>query len=680
MTSTFESARFVTLSVASPILSIAEADRLLASLDQLAQSDLPERDFWEQFLAVLSGMSSGAGVAILYPVGHEWAPVAKSGEVPAEQLRTLGERVASNEKQTEFEGNAPEGRWVAARIRSPKTNLGRGILWIGYRPSDSESLVASGRLLLQPFCEILRVHQSASDAKFGNAWLVTMNDAIRNFARTNTLHEARQVLVDQLVLAVGGLRASLVSRDADNPFQLQTSSGAFSIDRMSPTVQRLEKLVELASQQETVFSWSKPPDASSNDNEASSSDASRDEFGVFSNGLAFAWDRIERAPQPTWLILEWRDSASMSRAASILSLWCETIFPIWQQTERWTRVPNPIQQRLVQPPRRSTPTIRRQLWKWLGLAWVAVAVAGLCWPIPMTIESDAVLEPASLRLIHASADGFVETLFVEDGHRVFAQQELARLKSPNLDLQIEEAVGQLRAISEKRNGLKVALNQLSPSAADATANQTRLSTELLMLDSNEAHAREMLEFYQAERSRLVLRAPIEGVVVARRLRQELENRPIRRGDPLLQVVDLKGAWQLRIRVADRDTNYVGQFYRDAAASSPISPSTDNRIQFTFDSLPSEQFTATVSRIAQVIENRDGEGRYQEVVADVSQEIASKVHMGAKARVQFACGRQAFAFVWSRPLIEFLQTRLRWFSHRQTLSPATSSTPNPSITP
>ena len=669
----------MTLSVASPILSIAEADRLLASLDQLAQSDLPERDFWEQFLAVLSGMSSGVGVAILYPVGHEWTPVAKSGEVPAGQLRTLGERVASHEKQTEFEGNDPDGRWVAERIRSPKTNLGRGILWIGYRSSDAESLVASGRLLLQPFCEILRVHQSASDAKFGNAWLVTMNDAIRNFARTNTLHEARQVLVDQLVLAVGGLRASLVSRDADNQFHLHTSSGAFSIDRMSPTVQRLEKLVELASQQETVFSWSKPPDASSNDNETSS-DEIRDEFGVFSNGLAFAWDRIERAPQPSWLILEWRDSASMGRAASILSLWCETIFPIWQQTERWTRVPNPIQQRLVQPPRRSTPSIRRQLWKWLGIAWVAVAVAGLCWPIPMTIESDAVLEPASLRLIHASADGFVETLFVEDGNRVVAQQELARLKSPNLDLQIEEAVGQLRAISEKRNGLKVALNQLSPSAADATANQTRLSTELLMLDSNEAHAREMLEFYQAERSRLVLRAPIEGVVVARRLRQELENRPIRRGDPLLQVVDLKGAWQLRIRVADRDTNYVGRFYRDAATSSPTSPSTDNRIQFTFDSLPSEQFTATVSRIAQVIENRDGEGRYQEVIADVSQEVASKVHMGAKARVQFACGRQAFAFVWSRPLIEFLQTRLRWFSQRPSSSPATSSTPKPSITP
>jgi multidrug efflux pump subunit AcrA (membrane-fusion protein) len=298
----------------------------------------------------------------------------------------------------------------------------------------------------------------------------------------------------------------------------------------------------------------------------------------------------------------------------------------------------------------------------------------------MTIEADAVLEPDSLRLIHASADGFIETLFVEDGAHVAANQELARLKSPNLELQIEEAVGQLRAISEKRNGLKIALNQLSPSAADATANQTRLSTELLMLDSNEAHAREMLEFYQAERSRLVLRAPIDGVVVARRLRQELENRPIRRGDPLLQVVDLNGAWHLRIRVADRDTNYVGRFYSDAAASPQNNNPNNNLIHFTFDSLPSEQFTATVNQIAQVIENRDGDGRYQQVVAVVSREVASKVHMGAKARVQFACGRQAFAFVWSRPLIEFLQTRLRWFSHTQAPSPVNSSPQSPSISP
>jgi multidrug efflux pump subunit AcrA (membrane-fusion protein) len=290
----------------------------------------------------------------------------------------------------------------------------------------------------------------------------------------------------------------------------------------------------------------------------------------------------------------------------------------------------------------------------------------------MTIESKGTLEPVSRRLIHASSDGFIEELLVEDGDRVVAQQELARLRSPSLDLQIEEVMGQLRAIAEKRNGLKVAINQLSPNATDALANQTRLSTELVILDSSESHAREMLAFYQAEQSRLVIRSPIDGVVVARRLRQELENRPIRRGDPLLQVVDLSGDWQLSVEVADRDSDYVNRFYGERSRAGRGQATPSNAVEYTFDSLPSDSFAANVTDIARVIENREGLGGFQEVLASVAREDAARVHMGATARVRFACGREPFAFVWSRPLVEFLQKRFRFLSWSQTSFPSTTS--------
>jgi hypothetical protein len=177
-----------------------------------------------------------------------------------------------------------------------------------------------------------------------------------------------------------------------------------------------------------------------------------------------------------------------------------------------------------------------------------------------------------------------------------------------------------------------------------------------MLDSNETHVREMLSFYQAEESRLVLRSPIDGVVVAKQLRQELENRPIRRGDPILQVVDLSGDWQLRVQVADRDSDYVGRYYGGRNA-----PPLEKEVQYTFDSLPSEQFMAEVFEISRVIENRDGAGGFQEVLVRVQRADASKAYMGATARVRFSCGREPFGYVWSRPLIEFLQKRFRIFS-------------------
>jgi multidrug efflux pump subunit AcrA (membrane-fusion protein) len=652
-----ESERFVPTSLASPIPSIAEADRLLEGLDQLARSEVTEGEFLQQFLIVLRGMSGGA-VALLLPIRGEWVTVATAGEVQAGRIRSVTEMAAKTPPPLGLEGLDPEGPWIGARIDSVRKEES-GILWIGYHSGDAEPLIASGRLLLEPFCEILRARQASSGGKAGSEWVGRMEDGIRCLSQPESPQDARQVLVDQLVLAMEGGRASLVTRDS-NGFQLRCSSGASSIDRMSSTVKKLEKVAGLASQQENVFRWTEEH-------------PNRDEYGVFRNGIAFAWDRSSDGSANSWLIVEWPESAAMDRALPLLSSWCRTMYPVWQQTERWTRLPRTVQRRLSRHPNAATSRNPVKLWRWVGGTAIVGLLAGLALPIPMTIDSKAVLEPVSRRLIHASADGYVDELLVEDGDRVVSQQEIARLRSPSLELQVEEAVGQLRAIVEKRNGLKIAINQLSPNAPDALANQTRLSTELSMLDSSETRAREMLEFYQAEKSRLVLRSPIDGVVVARRLRQELENRPIRRGDPLLQVMDLSGAWQLRIQVADRDTNYVDRFYSDSAQTSAQPSATDTTVSYTFDSLPGEPFTARVTQLARVIENRDGTGGYQEVLADVSREDVSKVHMGATARVRFVCGRESFAFVWSRPLIEFLQTRFRLFSRSQeSLSPSPSN--------
>lgn len=644
-------------SLASPIPSIAEADRLLDGLDQLARSGAKEGEFWQQFLVVLRGMSGASGVALLFPMRGEWIAVATGGEVQAGRIRSVTEMAAKTPSPSGLEGLDPEGPWIGARIDAVR-NEESGILWLGYRSGDAQSLIASGRLLLEPFCEILRSRQSSSGGRAGPEWVGRLEDGIRCLAQPDSPQDARQVLVDQLVLAMEGGRASLVTRDSKG-FLLVCSSGASSVDRMSSTVKKLEKLAEMASQHGNVFRWTEEH-------------PNRDEHGVFRNGIAFAWDRSGDGSVNSWLVVEWPESAAMDRAVPLLSSWCSTMYPVWQQTERWTRLPRRVQRRLSRHSKATTSWNPARLWKWLGATMIAGLLAALALPVPMTIDSKAVLEPVSRRLIHASADGYVDELLVDDGDRVVSQQEIARLRSPSLELQMEEAVGQLRAIVEKRNGLKIAINQLSPNAPDALANQTRMSTELSILDSSEARAREMLAFYQAEQSRLVLRSPIDGIVVARRLRQELENRPIRRGDPLLQVVDLSGAWQLRIQVADRDTHYVDRFYGDRTQTGPQPSVLNKTVSYTFDSLPGEPLTAQVTQLARVIENRDGTGGYQEVLADVAREDVSKVHMGATARVRFACGRESFAFVWSRPLVEFLQTRFRLLSRSQdSLSLSTS---------
>jgi multidrug efflux pump subunit AcrA (membrane-fusion protein) len=653
----------VTPSLLGPVASIAEADRLLDGLDQLARMPHGENEFWRQFLIVLQSLSQARTVTVLTPVQSEWVTVATLGELPSSYLQELDKAKQHRSPHGVYEGRDSQGTWIASIIEPSKSES--GVLLITYGPDAPATLIESGRLLLDPFCEILQTRFETTRPDLDRHWCSRLEECIRSLSKADSPAQLQQVLVDQAVLALEGARVSMVVRGhgGQPSFQLLSSSGASQIDRTSSTVKRLEHLAELSYRKSGTTSWSNRSTNRNADSAVPTQETvppNRDSFGVFEHGIALVWERFSDGAPHSWLLIEWPDAAAMEKAIPRLASWCNTIYGVWLPQNRWTRVPARMRERSSQQPTPWLAKTRKYASKLLGIAVAIGLLWGLILPYPMTIESNAVLEPVERRLIHASADGYIMELLVDDGDRVMAQQELARLRSPSLELQVEEALGRLRAIAEKRNGLKVAINQLSPSAPDTLANQTRLSTELLMLDTNESQAREMLSFYQAEQSRLILRSPIDGVIVAKQLRQELENRPIRRGDPLLQVVDLSGDWQLRIQVADRDSDFVGRYYGTRETGR-----LEKQVHYTFDSLPSQEFAAEVTAIARVIENRDGTGGFQEVLAKVAATDASRAHMGATARVRFACGREPFGYVWSRPLIEFLQKRFRLFSWPQT---------------
>jgi multidrug efflux pump subunit AcrA (membrane-fusion protein) len=285
--------------------------------------------------------------------------------------------------------------------------------------------------------------------------------------------------------------------------------------------------------------------------------------------------------------------------------------------------------------------------------FLGVFLIGVWWlmrPYPLTIEADAVLEPISRRAIHASADGFIEELFVEDGQSVQKNQKLVRLRSPALDLQIEETLGQKLAFAEKRNGLRVAVNQLSPSSPDSSAAQTRLSADIMLLETQEKLANEKLTFLMNEKSKLTIESPIEGVIVSRDLRRELEFRPLRRGDTLFGIADLEGDWQLSTRVADRDSGYVLDNYGDA----------DKEVSFVLNSDPQQHFHGKVTKISSVMESGAREESFLPVFVHVEKGIAKESNLGANAKAFFHCGSQPTWFVWCRPLVETIQKRVWLF--------------------
>jgi len=425
-------------------------------------------------------------------------------------------------------------------------------------------------------------------------------------------------------------RVSLFQKD-HRAASMIACSGAASIDSNSTTVQELEKSV----------------------------------LGLFQNNEPKLWNAADHQPQSPryrlllpWpsnsdslthgLLVEWSDPQAtidrVQRASNLLPM----INQAWQNQHRWLCLPPQARAQAIGKSASQVPAGRFPK-RLAGLALLASLIGLAMIPYPFYIQSQAYLEPTTQQFIHATADSFIEELLVGEGQSVQSHQPLVRLRAPNLELQIEELTGQTLALVEKKNGLRVAVNQLSANSSDL-ANQTRLSAELRLIEIQEKHAQEKLAFLEKQREELLLQSPIKGMVVGGDLSRELSDRPLRRGDALFRVADLQGPWHLKLLVADRDGRYVQQ----ALLNGPID------IDWGLENSTGRGLKAKLVSMRPEVDQRPNQGPCRSATASIEESQLEQPAIGAVAYARIPCGKQPLWFIWSRPLVEFLQKRF-WFN-------------------
>jgi multidrug efflux pump subunit AcrA (membrane-fusion protein) len=378
------------------------------------------------------------------------------------------------------------------------------------------------------------------------------------------------------------------------------------------------------------------------------------------------------APSPaanSALVIEYRNYDELVVGATHLPLLLPSLSMAWEQQSRLLHIPRFVRTlgTLATTPGR----LARPALGWLALAGVLIVVGWLLLrPSPLVIEALGNVEPAISRAVFASADGFVENLVVRDGDRVKQGEILIRIRSPELEIKIQGAQGELNALEKEASGLRIALNQLDPDSPDVLSHQSQLASKVAEIDTRRQNLIRQIELLNHEKSLLALTSPIDGTVVAKDIEQRLERRPVRRGEPLLDIVDLDGPWQIRVHVADHDSGYVLDHYAASHASERSDPeeTASNVVRYVIDSAPEYSLSARVSWIADQVENLHGEGSFVEVRATLDKQFPQlesnhdDVHMGAGVHAYFDCGQQPVWFVWFRPLIEAAQRRMWFRSH------------------
>ena len=281
------------------------------------------------------------------------------------------------------------------------------------------------------------------------------------------------------------------------------------------------------------------------------------------------------------------------------------------------------------------------------LATVAVMLALRFAPLPLELRVEGQLLPTERRHIYAPDAGVIDRHFVEHGDVVEANSPLLKLRNHELDLALESINGkieQTRSDIRALHGRRLRndnFEQESAAQLVLTADQQTLKSYLKSLQLQKV-------LIQSRRDSLTVNSPMAGTVVTWTADEQLHNKPVLLGEPILEIADLTGDWKLELNVPERDLadlRRAQQGDQEIAVTFMLAADTQKTFRGSVDELANRLDPATAQSTARLAVRVDD--------ADIPR------HAGATVQAKLHCGTRPAGYVLFRGLWHFLKTKI-WF--------------------
>ncbi len=296
--------------------------------------------------------------------------------------------------------------------------------------------------------------------------------------------------------------------------------------------------------------------------------------------------------------------------------------------------------------------LRQQPWTILVLiAAIALVLVLAMVPTSLRIEATGSLQPRSQNHLFAPTDGVVERLLVhEAGQLVDADEELIRLRDPELQFEAERVLGDLETARKQLAGSEAErLHADRASRSDLREAAQRSAEEETLRKRIEGLQRQQA-ILLAREEKLSVRSPIEGQVLTWDVEQLLQSRPVGRGQILLTVADLQGPWGLELEIPDDQIADVTQ-----AIQSQKAPLT---VHFILATAPEVRYAGTLEDVAPATDVRADQGpTVSAVVSPVDQEMMRTLRPGASVVAKIDCGQRSMLYVLTRGLLRAIRTHV-----------------------
>ncbi|MDF1744723.1 MAG: HlyD family efflux transporter periplasmic adaptor subunit [Gimesia sp.] len=266
-------------------------------------------------------------------------------------------------------------------------------------------------------------------------------------------------------------------------------------------------------------------------------------------------------------------------------------------------------------------------------------------PYDYRVSCDGRLMPTIQREVFTNWEGEVVAIHVESGQRVKQGTLLVEIRNEDLQAQALET-------QNKLNELKLMLLTLNANLQSGNSSK-RPSEDMIRLRGqfNETKTqifgvKKHLEILKSRLDKLNVKAPIDGVVTTFQIEQLLKNRPVQRGELLLEIMDNTGPWQLELDVEEKRMGHILRAIdKKGDADLPV--------EFILATSNEVTYKGEVNDIATRANTSEESGSIVELHATFNKEKLPKdsLRIGAEVSAKIDCGKRSLFYVLFGDVVE-----------------------------
>jgi hypothetical protein len=284
---------------------------------------------------------------------------------------------------------------------------------------------------------------------------------------------------------------------------------------------------------------------------------------------------------------------------------------------------------------------------WLAIiATVTGAAAALAFvPATLEIAAEGRFVPLTRTRVFAPMDAVVKQVLVSHGSKVSAGQPLVDLRSPELELKTEQVSGELATTRKEITALETARLRATLPNEETETDVSTIAAKLAALRELAGSLERRLELLHREAARLIVVSPIDGEVLSWKPQDYLHDRPVERGERLLEIAATGGEWEIELDVPDRRAGHV---LAAAESDEPL------HVSYVVKSDPATRHSGSVAKLAESTQP-DADGN-PVVRVDVKPADAARAapRSGMMVAAKIECGERSLGYVWFHEAWEAFQ--------------------------